>query len=127
LPNLEAFVAVVFDEIVQTFAQWLEHEAHVAHVAVALLGFVRESFFQVDDSAVAPSLGLQIFQNLGLKLRAIGVPRHCAHHFYRVGCLALWRCDRQQAFTRQEDGKLSTFKRSSEGAIAQMVHHEVPA
>ena len=45
LADLKALVAVVFDEVVEAFAQRLENKAHVTHVAVALFRLVHESLF----------------------------------------------------------------------------------
>jgi hypothetical protein len=42
LVDFEAFVAVVFNKVVQTLSQWLEYQTHVACLAVALSRLIGE-------------------------------------------------------------------------------------
>lgn len=56
LTNLKALVAVILDEIVETLAEWLENEAHIAHVTIALPRLVSESLFQVDNTSLTATL-----------------------------------------------------------------------
>ena len=58
LPDFKPFVAVVFDEVVQALAEWLEDETHVVGDLLCPWAscLVREPLLLVDDSPVAPAL-----------------------------------------------------------------------
>ena len=90
LIDVKAFVAIIFDEVVETLAERLEDEAHVTHhSAEALFGLVDESLFEVNNSFVTASLLLQILKNLCFEFSTFSVSWHGANDFDSICCLDL--------------------------------------
>jgi hypothetical protein len=86
LVNMKSLVVVILNEVVQTFTQRLEYQAHVNMMAprFRIVGAVHEPLLQVDDAALAASVLLEVHQDLGLGLCAFGVAGHSSDDFYRV-------------------------------------------
>ena len=90
LIDVKAFVAIIFDEVVETLAERLEDEAHIAHhSAEALFRLVDESLFEVNNSFVTASLLLQILKNLCFEFSTFSVSWHGANDFDGICCLNL--------------------------------------
>lgn len=93
LVYFKAFVAIVFDEVVQTLSERFKHKAHVVHISVALFRLISEGFFQMHYTSLTTALLLKALQDLSFKLCTLRVAGNCANHLYCVGLLCILERD----------------------------------